>query len=63
MIYPQCLFFSYNAWVVTKIQNNGEQYQNEETKNMTNSEYVKHIKEKASKSKVKLPVIKKSTKV
>ncbi len=35
----------------------------EETKNMTNTEYVKHIKQKASKLKVKFPAIKKSTKV
>lgn len=35
----------------------------EETKNMTNAEYVKNIKEQASKLKVKLPVVKKSTKV
>ncbi len=35
----------------------------EETKNMTNAEYFKHIKEKASKLNIKLPVVKKSLKV
>ncbi len=35
----------------------------EETKNMTNVEYVKHIKEKASRLNVEFPVVKKSLKV
>jgi len=33
----------------------------EETKNMTNEEYIRHIKEKASKSDLKFPILKKST--
>lgn len=32
----------------------------EETKEMTNEEYIRHIKEKASKSNLKFPVLKKS---
>lgn len=35
----------------------------EKTKNMTNEEYVKYIKEKASLLNVKFPVVKKSVKV
>jgi hypothetical protein len=32
----------------------------EETKEMSNTEYIKHIKDKASKSNLKFPVLKKS---
>lgn len=32
----------------------------EETKNMTNDEYIKHIKEKASKSNLKFPILEKT---
>ena len=32
----------------------------EETKNMTNEEYRKHIKDKASKSNLKFPILKRS---
>ncbi len=32
----------------------------EETKDMTNEEFIKHIKEKASKSNLKFPILKKT---
>jgi hypothetical protein len=32
----------------------------EETKGMSNEDYIRHIKEKASKSSLKFPVLKKS---
>lgn len=33
----------------------------EETKNMTNEEYIRYIKDKASKSNLKFPILKKSS--
>jgi len=35
----------------------------EKTKSMTNAEYIKHIKEKASELDLEFPVVKKSLKV
>jgi len=32
----------------------------EETKNMSDEEYIRHIKDKASKSNLKFPILKKS---